>query len=147
MMIRPYQVSDQPALLQLLQLNTPTYFAPSEKADYEHYLTHEIEDYFVLEADQQLVGAGGINYVEEGKSARISWDLLHPDFQGKGLGSKLVQYRLAHIKRREGIAQVVVRTSQLAYPFYEKQGFKLMHTQKDFWAPGFDLYQLQINLS
>lgn len=145
-MIRSYQAGDKPHLLALLQLNTPTYFAPAERTDYEQYLAHELEDYYILEQDNQVVGAGGINYVDRGQTARISWDLLHPDYQGKGLGSQLVQHRIAHIKGKPGIHQIVVRTSQLVYPFYEKQGFQLVLTQKDYWATGYDLYQLQIDL-
>jgi ribosomal protein S18 acetylase RimI-like enzyme len=41
---------------------------------------------------------------------------------------------------------IIVRTSQLAYKFYQKVGFELEKTEKDFWAKGFDLYQMKMNL-
>ena len=93
-----------------------------------------------------MLGSGGINYVDGGKTARISWDLFHPKAQGKGLGSQLTRFRIAEIKKNPAIALIVVRTSQLAFKFYEKIGFQLVSIEKDFWAKGFDLYQMEIPL-
>ncbi|EAY30045.1 GNAT family N-acetyltransferase [Microscilla marina] len=145
-MIRSYTQADKAAVLQLLQANTPTFFDPSEEADFVHYLTNELEDYFVIEQNHQLLGCGGINYLIADKTARISWDMLHPEAQGKGWGAKLVQHRLDHIKTKPEIATVIVRTSQLAYQFYQKCGFVLQEVTKDYWAKGFDLYYMVLEL-
>ena len=145
-MIRPYQKTDKPALLALLQLNIPEYFDPSELADYKEYLDQHKEDYFVVETAGKLVGAGGINYFYEQKQARISWDFVHPEAHGQGWGKKLVQHRIEHIKAKGTIKEVIVRTSQLAYLFYQKQGFELGEIKKDFWATGFDLYEMRKQL-
>jgi [ribosomal protein S18]-alanine N-acetyltransferase len=142
-MIRPYTDSDKDALLALLRLNTPRYFDPSEENDFVQYLDHEKEDYYVLVSNDQLVGAGGINYFPETQTARLSWDLIHPAHQGKGLGRKLVCHRIDAIQQNSTIRHIMVRTSQHTYRFYEKVGFTLIQTQKDYWAPGFDLYQMQ----
>jgi N-acetylglutamate synthase-like GNAT family acetyltransferase len=143
-MIRRYIPQDKESLMKLLSLHIPQYFAPSEAGDFEEYLENHLEDYFVLEEANQIVGAGGINYFLETKSARISWDLVHPDFQGKGLGKELTLYRINHLKQNKDIEEVIVRTSQLVYHFYEKCGFVLQKTEKDFWAEGFDLYQMKL---
>lgn len=143
-MIKPYQPTHQEAVLQLLRLNTPQFFDPSEEADFVHYLTHELEDYFVIEQDGQVVGCGGINYFLDDGVARISWDMLHPEAQGKGWGAKLVQHRIDHIKAQANIETIIVRTSQLAYQFYQKCGFTLQEIVKDYWAKGFDLYQMEL---
>lgn len=145
-MIRPYRKSDQPALLQVFRLNTPKYFAPAEEQDFIEYLEHLIEDYFVIEQSNAIIGGGGVNYFEEEKGARISWDFIHPDAHGKGLGRKLVQHRIDHIKNKPHIETITVRTSQLAYRFYQKFGFELVKTEKDFWAEGLDLYQMDLKL-
>ena len=145
-MIRPYSPEDKTQLLHLLKLNSPQYFDPSEEADYIHYLDHELEDYFVVEEAGQIIGCGGINYFQDEKTARISWDMLHPDFQGKGIGSRLLQHRIDHIRKNPDYHHIVVRTSQMAFKFYEKGGFRLETVQQDFWAPGFDLYQMRIDL-
>lgn len=141
--IRPYQNSDKDAIINIFRLNTPQYFALEEEKDLLYYLEHELEDYFVLEIEKQLVGCGGINYSEDKKITKISWDILHPDFQGQALGSKLLQHRIEKIKSIASIEKTLVRTSQMAFRFYEKNGFKLLEIQENYWAKGFDLYLME----
>lgn len=142
-MIRPYKSKDKDKLIELIRLNIPKYFAPSEEKDFIDYLDDYLEDYFVVEENGQIVGSGGINYFPDAGQARISWDVIHPEYQGKGIGRQLLQHRLQHIQKDPTIWYVVVRTTQLVYGFYEKMGFELEKTEKDFWADGFDLYQLK----
>ena len=70
-----------------------------------------------------------------------------PSFQGKGIGKKLLVHRIAEIKRNQLIDTIIVRTSQHTDKFYEKGGFKLDFITKDYWAKGFDLYQMKIELT
>ena len=139
-MIRKYQSEDKDAVMALIDLNIPEYFDESERHDFEDYLENEREDYFVIEQDGKIVASGGINYFRDEHTARISWDMVHPDHHGKGLGRQLVDHRLAVIKSTPGVRNVIVRTSQLAHNFYAKSGFVLDEVKEDFWAPGFDLY-------
>lgn len=145
-MIRPYKSSDKERLVELLRLNTPAYFAPEEESDYLQYLDHLIESYYVVEEDGVVLGCGGINYVEEGRVARISWDIIHPDSQGKGLGSKLTEFRISKIRENPEVERISVRTTQLVSAFYERLGFKLVEIKPDFWAKGFDLYRMEMQL-
>ena len=140
--IREYEGGDEQAVIELLRLNTPQYFAPEEEDDLVHYLHHEIDRYFVLEEQGAIVGCGGINVTEDGTTGRISWDMVHPSHQGKRLGTLLLHHRLKELKDRLQLKVISVRTSQLVYPFYEKNGFVLVEVVADYWAPGFDLYHL-----
>lgn len=146
-MIRPYHAQDKQQLLALLSLNTPRFFAPSEAADFADYLNSHVEGYFIVEAAEQIVGCGGINYFPEEATARLSWDIIHPDYQAQGIGRELTFYRIREIKKNPTIKMILVRTTQLVYRFYEKMGFTLEKTEKDFWAPGFDLYQMKMQLT
>lgn len=146
-MIRPYVLSDREVLIALLKSNVPRYFAQAEVEDFVTYLDYHQESYFVVEVDGKIMGSGGINYFPDEGMARLSWDLIHPDFQGQGLGKALTLFRINEIKNNTSIHTVVVRTSQLVYTFYQKSGFELMHIVKDFWAEGFDLYQMHMVLS
>ena len=145
-MIRPYQTTDKDQVIEIFKLNTPKYFALSEKEDLVQYLDDLREDYFVMEENGELIGAGGINYFLNENTARISWDFFDPGFQGKGLGRKLLQHRIDKMKENPNIKTIIVRTSQVAFGFYEKSGFQLKDIEKDFWAKGFDLYLMEMNV-
>ena len=140
--IRPYNIEDKGKLIEILTLNVPEYFAESEIEDLDNYLDDEIEQYFVAELNEEIVGAGGINFENDYKTGIISWDFINPKFQGIGLGTQLLRYRIELLKSMKSIETISVRTSQLAYKFYEKNGFVLKEIKKDYWAKGFDMYKM-----
>ncbi len=141
--IRPYKKDDFEEVLNILRKNTPEYFSPDEEKDLIFYLNHEIEDYFIVESDGQIAGAGGINYSKDKAQGHFSWAMVDPDFQGKGIGKLILSHRLQILTGNPDIQEIFVRTSQLVYQFYEKQGFVLTDIVKDYWAPGFDLYDMR----
>ena len=143
-MIRPYHPSDKPALIELIRLNTPKYFDPSEEAWFSNFLDKEVEDYFVLEKDEKIVGCGGVNYEEGGQAAVLSWGMIHPTHHTQGLGSILTKHRINHVKTKPEAKKIVVRTSQHTYSFYLKMGFTLIKTKANHWGPGLDLYYMEM---
>lgn len=143
-MIRKYLIEDKPRVIELLRKNTPEFFHISEEKDFESYLDYEIEDYFVYQQQNEIIAAGGINYIPERKVARISWDMVDPKAHGKGIGKELVQHRINLLNKNPNIDFIEVRTSQLTNTFYEKMGFTLEKVVKNFWAENFDLYQMQM---
>lgn len=145
-MIRKYKSEDKEKVLALIRLNTPRYFAPAEEEDLSLYLDEDADHYFVVEEKGHVTGAGGFNFFPEEDLARISWDIIHPDAQGKGVGSALTRFRIGEIRKNSAVKQIQVRTSQHVYRFYEKMGFSTSNTIRDFWTPGFDLYDMRLNL-
>ena len=143
--IREYLTTDKEVVMNLIKLNTPNFFAKEEVNDLSNYLDKEIELYYVLLVDGKVVGCGGINFAEKRTIGKISWDIMHPDYQGKSLGKKLLRYRIEVLKAIPSIKKITVRTSQLAYKFYEKQGFTLNEIKRNYWADGFDMYSMQYN--
>lgn len=140
--IREYKTEDKDELISLLRLNTPQFFAAEEEEDFVNYLESERELYYVLCIDDKIVGCGGINFDNEKSIGKISWDIIHPNYQGKSLGSQLLKYRLNTLKAIESVQKITVGTSQVAYKFYQKHGFELREIVKDYWADGFDLYAM-----
>lgn len=145
-MIREYKSIDKNAVLELIRLNIPKYFASNEEDDFSRYLDSEIELYYVLFFDKKLVGCGGINFSDNRMTGKISWDILHPEYQGKSLGTYLLEYRIKKLKSIDRVQRITVRTSQLAYKFYEKRGFELLEVKKDYWARGFDMYRMEYKI-
>ena len=141
--VRAYEPGDKEAVLGLIRLNTPEYFAPAEEADFDRYLEREREWYEVLLCDGRIVCCGGVNFADHGTTARISWDIVHPDYQGRSLGTRLLSHRLERLRSVGTVRRITVRTSQLAYGFYEKHGFELREMQKDYWAEGLDMYRME----
>ena len=140
--IREYSEEDKEDVLALFRLNTPQYFSREEEKDLVDYLNTEIELYYVVEIEDTLVGSGGMNFKENHTVGFISWNIIHPDIQGKGVGSLLLKHRIDVLKFK-GIQKIIVRTSQLTYPFYEKAGFETIEQIKDYWATGYDLYKME----
>ncbi len=141
--IRKYQPTDKDDVLNLMKLNTPDFFAEEEADDLNDYLDNEIEMYYVLLVDEIVVGCGGINFAENKTIGKISWDIIHPDFKCKSLGTILLRYRIEVLKAISSVGKITVRTSQVAYKFYEKQGFVLNEIKKNYWAEGFDMYSME----
>ncbi|HEX8516033.1 MAG TPA: GNAT family N-acetyltransferase [Bacteroidia bacterium] len=140
--IRNYKTEDKEEVLHLLRSNIPRYFAPEEEKDLVHYLEHEIESYFVIVMDERIAGCGGYNFSDNKKTGILSWDFLHPDFQGMSLGSELVKFRVKLLRSTQ-VEKIIVRTSQFAWKFYEKQGFKLIEKAEDYWAKGYHMYKME----
>ncbi|MBI9086470.1 MAG: GNAT family N-acetyltransferase [Desulfobacterales bacterium] len=70
----------------------------------------------------------------------LYWIAVHPDFQGRGLGRRLITETERRIKAAGG-SRIYVDTSQrMQYAstraFYENQGYRLESVLKDFYAPG-----------
>ncbi|MCZ2222679.1 MAG: GNAT family N-acetyltransferase [Chitinophagales bacterium] len=141
--IREYEPSDKNDVINLIKLNTPKFFATDEEEDLKKYLETERELYYVLLYDEKIVGCGGINFSDDKTIGKISWDIIHPDYQGKSLGTKLLKYRIDILNSIKSIQKITVRTSQITHKFYEKQGFELFEIKKDYWAYGFDMYNME----
>lgn len=141
--IRKYKVGDQKEVLSLFRLNTPKSFHPSEEKQLQNYLENEAQHYFVAEDSGRIVAAGGFNLgFDSGKAARISWDMVNPEFQRMGIGKELTLFRIEEIKKDLSVNKIVVRTTPQAEKFYQKIGFQKVRFEKDFWAPGFDLCEV-----
>lgn len=142
MTIRPYTPADTEALLIVFGKNVPEAFAEHELADYAEFLRTRTEPYFVAELDGRVVGACGYHIRPDGQSASIIWILADPDTRGRGVGTALIGHMLGQIRQRADVRAIETRTSQVAYRFFEKFGFRLVSTQTDYWAPGLDLYTM-----
>jgi len=143
-MIRPYKYTDRKELVEIFKLNIPAYFDPKELTDFEEYLEQNSASYLIIEYENKVVGGAGYNFQEKDNIGRITWIFFHPNYKGLGLGKKMVARCLSILKLNVALEKVVVTTSQLAYRFFEKFGFLLKKTEKDYWGAGLDLYVMEL---
>lgn len=61
-----------------------------------------------------------------------------PEYQGKGYGKALIDFVATKYKGTYSILQVGTGDSPLTIPFYEKCGFALSHSIKDFFIDNYD---------
>ncbi|MFT3680832.1 MAG: GNAT family N-acetyltransferase [Ferruginibacter sp.] len=142
-MIRSFKPADKDQLIELFKLNTPKYFDPQEVNDFAAYLDEHSSTYFTVELNNNIVGGAGYYVNEKDHSGRITWIFFHPAAAGHGLGKLAVEHCLSILRSNTAVEKLVVTTSQLAYRFFEKFGYRLVLTEKDHWGPGLDLYLME----
>ena len=122
----------------------------------EHFFLHEIESlekylrenlsakhpYYVVEVENHIVGCGGL-WRKNKEIMRFCWGMIHPDWQGQGLGTKLVQHRIEWGKNQAGLMVIELETSQKTVEFYKRFGFEVTRFTKDGIGPGLDKYDMQ----
>lgn len=70
-----------------------------------------------LVVDPHIIHGGGL-------SARVEDVAVHPDYQGKGIGAKIVS-KMTSIARDSGCYKITLTCREDVIGFYEKLGFKL----------------------
>lgn len=78
-------------------------------------------DHYILKIDDFAAGTARVRYLgEKGKIQRVA---ILDEYQGKGLGRKLMQYIIEDIIKK-GVAKSMVLSAQVhAISFYESLGF------------------------
>jgi len=143
MIIRSFNVADQDKLIAIFMLNVPQYFAPEEVNDFEQYLSQHSETYLTIEHEGKIIGGTGYYVNISDKSGRITWIFFHPDAKGLGAGKEAVEYCINILRADPGVYKLVVTTSQFAFKFFEKFGYEVVKTEKDYWGAGLDLYLME----
>lgn len=146
-MIRSYQKEDYGKLIHLMQLNTPAYFGEEEEAHLIGFLKSEPTCFFVIEQEGLVVGCAGYSLLADTQTGQVSWFIFHPHYQRQGLGRKMLDYCLEQLQKNNKLGKIIVRTSQLVEGFFARAGFKTTRIETDYWAPGFDLYFMELKLT
>lgn len=92
---------------------------------------------------------GSIAIFGHGEKAQMRWFLLHPDFQGFGLGKRLMKEALEYCKEKHFKSVYLITTSDLdkAIGMYEKAGFvKVAETENHTWTDNLLELTYEMNL-
>lgn len=146
-MIRPYRPEDLGAVVNVFRSNIPKYFTPPEEPGLHEFLgTAHVEDYYVLEMDGEVVGAGGIAYNDiDPPTVSLCWGMVRQDHLGTGLGKALTEFRIALSREKYPGLPITLGTSQHTEGFYEKYGFRTVEHTPNGFGPGIDNCRMRLD--
>lgn len=143
--VRPYVEEDRAACLAIFDSNTPTFFGRHERHDFASYLEKQPGTglYFVVEGADGVVACGGWGWRDEQpRIALLCWGMAERRHQRQGIGTLLLEHRLAEIRQRDfDVVEIV--TSQHTSPFFARAGFVEVEVQCDLFAPGLHGYRMR----
>ncbi|MFA6260963.1 MAG: GNAT family N-acetyltransferase [Bacteroidia bacterium] len=129
--------------------NVPDYFVPGEVMEFENFLDKISKQiiplqtyYYVVGMDDRVIGCGGFGDKEDTGTITLAWGLIHHDFHKKGLGEKLLEYRIHQIRQIYPAIPVFLDTTQFTYTFFEKYRFSVVKITPDYYAGGMHRYDM-----
>src|SRR5690242_7316213 len=107
MTFRRIETADIPQCLQIYKLNEPGRFPEGVIDKYEKALREQNSYFLVAEKDGRIVATGGIHRFLRPHVATLCFGLVHPEHQGKGIGTALLLARLALLGDKEPVYRVL----------------------------------------
>ena len=140
-----YSMESYNHCIELFDLNCPEFFAPIEKSDYIEFLNQKEDSYFTIHHNSILIGAYGI-HITSARSASQSWTLIHPDYQGSGIG-RLIMQRIFSYMEKNDIDDLSLSTSQHTEAFFMKFGARRIDFIENGWGEGLHRIEMEIDRS
>ena len=138
---RHYSVEDRKRCLEIFDANCPASFAPNERVEYSAFLDAGPQGYEVCLVDGGLLGAFGLIPVPrpgDPHRTRISWIMIDPAAQGRGVGRAMMERVREMAAARSGgrSAEVDIAASHVSAPFFARFGAAEVARVEDGWGPG-----------
>lgn len=130
----------------------PLYFANEELPLFDAFLDRDAlirGPYNIVFSDNVIVGCGGIALNQPTKYTNephviMTWGIVNNKFHKSGFGKVLLLHRIEQAKKEYPGIKIALGTTQHTFPFFEKYGFKTVFFEKNHWAAGLDLYQMEL---
>ena len=151
-MIREITAADSPAIYQIINAAAHAYKGVIPDDRYhepympEEELLKEMQSmtFFGWEEDSKLIGVMGFQPVEDVTLIRHAYVL--PDYQQKGIGTKLTEY-LRQLTKTGSLLVGTWADASWAIKFYQKQGFSLMPDKDELLKKYWNIPQRQVETS
>ena len=146
MVVREFDRTDVDDCLAVFDSNTPRYFKPHERTQYEQFLANLPGTYLIVVSDEGvIVGCGG--YAQDSDTtAVLTFGMVHAQYHRQSIGTRLLEERLDRIRRQFDVPKVVVNTTQLTEGFFARFGFQTETVTPDQYAPGLDGVRMCLRL-
>ncbi len=144
MEFRIYENQYKGQCLKIFDSNLDKYFDFSEREMYSDYLDSLDDDapYYICVLNGEVIACGG--YDASSKVGSLKWGMVLRSFHGKGVGSKLTDFRLSLLLGNEDVKLVKIDTSQHTAGFYAKRGFVSTNIVKDGFGEGIDCVTMEL---
>lgn len=142
-MIRTVKGEDLKSIYLIEQLSFERPY-PSSYLETLAYLSPET--FLVVSLNGSIVGYSAS--VLRGSEGHIISIAVHPDYRGIGIGEKLLRENIKRLKD-SGAERVVleVRVDNIqALKLYQKLGFRIVKTLKNYYWDGSDAYRMVLNV-
>ncbi len=131
--------------LELFDANSPEYFSPNEKADYEQFLRSGSQQYELCCVGEQIAGAYGLSG-QDTIYRNLNWIMLNPRWHGIGIGATIME-RAIYEARREKVQVIHIAASHKSAGFFEKFGAHRHSFQENGWGKGMHRVDMELELS
>jgi len=124
MKFRRFQSADLQQCIDLYTANEPGRFPEGVRDQYRRSLIEQSSYFLVLETEGKIIASGGLSYFIRQNIAVLCFGLIHPDHQGKGLGTALLLSRLALLAPQGYTYAVIIAAVEKSFGFYRRFGFR-----------------------
>ncbi len=146
-MLRQYIDKDRSSCINILESNTPRYFAPLDREDFLAFLDAPSGIYSVLEDHEGvIVGCGGISTRKQGEEGLLTWGMIHATQHSQGWGRHLTIVRFSQLCKIATVKTITLNTSQETVGFYEKLGFRRTAFTPDYYSIGLHRYDMEFGV-
>lgn len=151
--LRPMYMSDLVTVLKIIDAHDEDDATAAE----DDYQSDGIENQFVLELGEKIIGVTGYRAIEASDNSYwLSWTYLSPDYQRQGLGRQLLQ-QLTDKLREKSARKLFVKVSDYcedgkklyenAFHAYRSFGFTEEVINRDFYEEGESQHILSFDFS
>ena len=145
MKIREYTRTDRDTCIDMFKSNIPKFFLHKEIKDYEDFLDSMVLGaYWVLENQGKIIACGGIGTRES--EGRLHFGLVENSWHRKGVGSRLLKFRLAKLIQNPNVKAISLDTSQHNPEFFNRFGFQETSAQENYYGPGLHRHDMRLVL-
>jgi ribosomal protein S18 acetylase RimI-like enzyme len=146
MRCRRYRPEDHAACMALFQSNIPSSFLVEEIPRFSAFLDKSEGPYLVIEdAGGRAIACGGLVIVGE-TDGRLCWGLVDERLHRRGVGSLLLDVRLAMACGAPGVTAVTMDTSNETAGFFERHGFTTTQVIENYHRPGLHRVDMRLAL-
>jgi ribosomal protein S18 acetylase RimI-like enzyme len=122
MLVRDFELKDVDAVVEILKLNNQYGFPEVDGPEaMKRVKACSAAVFLVCEVDRKVVGVVRGTY--DGSRAMIHQLSVHPTYQRRGIGTRLVRETVERFKRR-GAPTASATVTEESLPFWQKIGFR-----------------------